>query len=263
MINFLAPSLRIFFKTVDNIREIRLRVNNPIIYYTDRENIIAHILTKEQLEQTIELMSGFSLYAFESELKNGFLTIKGGHRVGIAGEAVTENGKIKTLKNFSSINIRINRQIIGCCKELLPHIMKGEEVLNTCIISPPGFGKTTILRDLIRNLSEKFTIGVVDERSELAACHLGIPQNDLGKRTDILDACPKSIGMEMLLRSMAPQIIAIDELGSGEEEQVKKILTAGIKLICTMHGSDMKEAKKLGLERYILLGKDFKIRNIE
>ena len=262
MKNLLAKSIRKYFENTENIREIRLRIEKPIIYYREKEYITNHILTKEELHETLELMSGFSLYAYENEIRNGFFTIEGGHRIGVVGTVVIENKEVKTIKNFSSINIRMNREVRGCSDSIINEILKEEGALNTCIISPPNFGKTTLLRDVVRNLSKKFKIAVIDERGEIAASHLGIAKNDIGIRTDVLTGCPKKIGMEMVLRSMSPEIIAVDEISFNEKEEIKQIKTAGVKIICTMHGNSVNEAKKLELEKYILLGKNFKVKEV-
>ena len=262
MKNLLAKNIRRYFENMENMKEIRLRIGMPIIYYKEKEYVTNHILTSEELNETLQLMSGFSLYAYENEIRNGFFTIEGGHRIGIVGNCVIENKKVKTIKDFSSINIRINKEIKGCSNNIINEILIGDEIFNTCIISPPNFGKTTMLRDIIRSLANKFKIAVVDERGEIAASHLGIPKNDIGIRTDVLTGCPKKIGMEMVLRSMSPEIIAVDEISFEEKEEIKQIKTAGVKIICTMHGSKIDEAKKLELEKYILLGKNYKIKEI-
>ncbi len=154
----------------------------------------------ELIRALMEIFARHSLYAYEREISQGFLTIRGGHRIGITGKAVVESGHVKTVRDISSLNIRIAHEIKGCAKSVLPHLLSGEEFLDTLVISPPGAGKTTLLRDLIRELSSGGSWGsgknvsVVDERSEIAACFGGVPQCDLGPRTDVMDGCPKGRG---------------------------------------------------------------------
>ena len=181
---------------------------------------------------------------FEEEIKNGFITVQGGHRIGITGRTVLKDGKISSLTDFSGINIRISHQIKGCGENILPYLLKGTQVLSTVIISPPGEGKTTLLRDLIRLLSVKGkNVSVADERGEIAGSFNGVAGNDLGDHTDIMDGCPKNEGMLMLLRSMSPDVIAVDELGGYEEiRSVELILTSGVSFLCTVHGSGMEDA---------------------
>lgn len=245
----------------DKIDEIRLRIGQPVWLLYDRkcgyllkngtfgkERKKAHIVTALELRETMEYVSDYSMYAYENQLKQGYITIQGGHRVGIAGKVVLENGKIKTITEIGMLNIRFARAYIGCSKKVMPYITEQNDIVSTLIISPPGGGKTTLLRDLIRELaSEKGgkTVGVVDERSEIAACYLGIPQNDLGVTTDVLDACPKAEGMLMLLRSMAPEVIAVDEIGTKEDLQaICRVANCGCKILATIHGSSMEEMKE-------------------
>lgn len=260
------------------LQEIRLRIGQPvIILYRGREYIlpkdsqVKSRVEKEDMRETIEYISDYSLYAYENELKQGFITIEGGHRVGIAGQVVLEHDKVKNMKYISSVNIRVAHEMPGCASRLFPYITVDRKLCHTLIISPPRCGKTTILRDLIRQISDGnewikgCTVGVVDERSELGACYLGIAQNHLGMRTDILDCCPKAEGMLMLIRSMAPEVIAVDEIGAGEE--VHAMICAmhcGCKMIATVHGNSIEEIRKKPLfeqmmrerrfERYVVLG---------
>ena len=199
------------------------------------------------------------------------VAIEGGHRVGVAGKVIMEEEKVKNIQYISSVNIRISHEVIGCADSLLPYITKNKQVCHTLIISPPCCGKTTLIRDLIRQISDGnqyvkgCSVGVVDERSELGGCYLGIAQNHLGSRTDILDCCPKAEGMIMLIRSMSPQVIAVDEIGTREDiHAVEYAMQCGCKLIASVHGLDMEEAKNkpvLGelirrrmFERYVVLG---------
>ena len=249
---------------LEELYEIRLRVNAPmIVIYGGKEYFVAKdgrltknmqnvcMIEAEDLRETMEYVSNYSMYAFEEEIRKGFITIQGGHRVGIAGKTVLDGDKIKSLKYIS-------------------YIMKKNNVCHTLIISPPMCGKTTLLRDLIRQVSdgnrylEGKTVGVVDERSEIAGSYQGIPQNDLGIRTDILDCCPKAEGMMMLIRSMSPEVVAVDELGDYEDiHAIESVIHCGCKLFATVHGSSIDDMKRKPLmqrlmqekvfERYIIL----------
>ncbi|MEE1315285.1 MAG: stage III sporulation protein AA [Faecalimonas sp.] len=253
------------------LQEIRLRIGKPMIVISNgRERVFPGSVSREDFQETLEYVSNYSLYAFENELKQGFLTIAGGHRVGVAGQVLLEQGRVKNMKQISSLNIRVSHEIPDCAKLILPYVTKEGQIYNTLLISPPRCGKTTLLRDLIRQVSDGgpylcgSTVGVVDERSELAACYMGVPQNQLGLRTDVLDCCPKAEGMLMLIRSMGPQVIAVDEIGSREDIQaLEYAMHCGCKMLATVHGSSMEEICRKPLfdrlvseeifERYVVL----------
>lgn len=225
------------------ITEIRLRAGKPIMVYSNNnEKILNCKASQSIIKKTVELISGYSLYAWEDELRAGFITLPGGCRAGLCGKAVTEDEKIKTMTHISGINMRIKHEIKGCADILFKLI---PEFGHMMIISPPGCGKTTLLRDLARNISNRGkTVAIVDERSEIAGSYMGLPQNDVGLRTDILDRCPKSKGMIMLLRSMSPQVIVADEIGSRNDiEAIEQIVNAGVKIICTVHGSGIDDIR--------------------
>ena len=263
------------------LQEIRLRIGKPLIIVSDNIEFVLHkIIEKEELMEILEYVSSYSLYAFENELKQGFITIEGGHRVGITGQVQIEEGEVKNIKHISSMNIRISHEVLNCADVIFPYITEDKQICNTLIISPPRCGKTTMLRDLIRQVSDGnrwvrgCTVGVVDERSELGGCYLGVPQNQLGIRTDILDCCPKSKGMLMLVRSMSPQVIAVDEIGSAEDiHALEYAMHCGCKMIATVHGTSMEEIRKKPIldelvkrhkfERYVVLGNTHHIGEIE
>lgn len=239
------------------IREIRFRVNRPVAMNIGGREVFLmdgnrpYIADRALLKQMLEYMSGFSVYAFEEEIRQGYITLTGGHRVGISGKPVVRGGEITHFHYISGFHFRISHEVRGAGKELLPYLYEGGTLCNTLILSPPGFGKTTVLRDLVRLISDGneygrgMNVGVVDERSEIAGCYLGTPQNDVGMRTDLLDDCPKAQGMQMLLRAMGPQVIAVDELGGKEDVQaVLKTSRCGIKMVMTAHGADINELRQ-------------------
>ncbi len=269
------------------LQEIRLRIGQPVtVLYQNEELILPTMysekkrLGKQEMKETIEHISNYSLYAYEHELKQGFITIEGGHRVGMAGQVIMEGGKIKNMKYISSINIRVSHEVLNCANKIFPYITYNKQMYHTLIISPPRCGKTTLLRDVIRQISDGnrwikgCTVGVVDERSELGGCYLGVIQNNLGMRTDILDRCPKADGMIMLIRSMAPQVVAVDEIGAKEDvHAIEYAMHCGCKMLATAHGDSMEEICKKPIfeklirekrfERYVILSNRYRLGGIE
>ena len=257
-------------KDWENAKEIRIRNGKPIIISRfDKDIIIDHIASSEDILRLIENFSENSLYKVQNEINEGFITIKGGHRIGISGTGVIENGKIKNIKYISSLNIRIAREVLGCSNNLLDSLCKeqGENLENTIIISPPGCGKTTLLRDLIRNLSNGYknlipkVIGVVDERNEISATYMGQAQNNLGIRSDVMSSCQKTIGIRLMIRSMGPDIVATDEIGTDEDiESIGQAIVSGVNLLVTSHGNSLEDIpeelrKKNVFKNVVVLGK--------
>ena len=232
-------------------------------------------ISREDVEETLQCAVRYSLYAYEEELRQGFLTVQGGHRIGVSGRVVLERGEVKTIQPVTFLNIRISHEVKGCADKILPYLYDNAtgRFRHTLILSPPRCGKTTLLRDIVRQVSDGTaryagqTVGVVDERSEIAACFQGIPQNDVGERTDVLDCCPKAAGMMMLIRAMAPEVVAVDEIGGERDlEAMRYAMNCGCQILATVHGTSMEDVeKKPGLrdflredsfERYLVLGNE-------
>ena len=276
LIKIFSKDIREILKQVtvdfEQVQEIRLRVHAPLLmicnnreYYITREGNLsmraeeAYLVTREALKETLDYMSSYSLYAFEEEIKQGFITIQGGHRIGIAGKTITDGHGIRSMKFISFINVRLSHQVKGCAESVLPYLYDRDMIFHTLIISPPRCGKTTLLRDIIRQVSNGsaehagLTIGVIDERSEIGACYQGIPQNELGIRTDILDCCPKAQGMMMLIRSMAPEVVAVDEIGGENDlEALRYVMNCGCRILATVHGNSMEDIReKPGLSSFL------------
>ena len=268
------------------LQEVRLRIGKPLLCICDgKERMIGnqrdgpYIVTKEDVKEMLQYVSNYSLYAYEQEMKQGFITIEGGHRVGMTGQAIIEDGRVKNLRYISSLNLRMSHEIKGCADPIFSYVISGNRVCHTLIVSPPRCGKTTLLRDMIRQISDGNlylkgkSVGVVDERSEIGGCYMGVAQNELGIRTDILDCCPKAEGMIMLIRSMGPEVIAVDEIGTEEDvHAVEYAMHCGCRLIATVHGQSVEELKRKPVferliqekrfERYILLGNQTRVGEI-
>lgn len=249
------------------LKEVRYRLSRPIMldfgssfnsYGKADKNDISYILGK---------LSDHSLNSVKESLCKGYITLSGGIRAGISGEAVLKNGEITFLHNINGINFRIPREKNGIADRILNDIFDGKNVFNTLVLSPPMMGKTTLLRDIARQLSSYFNVCVIDERNEIAACVNGIPSFDVGDRTDIISGSPKDVGIIMAIRSLSPDVILTDEIGS-----VKDVLAlydaagSGVKFIASMHGEDQNDAKQKQslnilfanniIKRIIILGKN-------
>ena len=240
-------------ENIENIEEIRLRAEKPLaLKYENKTKLLDYIVKQQDILQAFEKVCENSVYSYRRQICDGYITIRGGNRVGIVGSAVLENGQVINMNYISSLNFRIARQKIGCSNRIINEILDlgNNSVHNTLISSPPGCGKTTLLRDIIRNVSNGIkilsfagkTVGVADERGEIAAMYKGVPQNDVGVRTDVIDNMPKQYAMRILVRSMAPDVIACDEIGSKEDvEAIDYAVCSGVKGVFTAHGKDLEE----------------------
>ncbi len=258
-----------------SINEIRLRVGKPLIlksgaeeYYADdygaktENEAISYRPDAKDIEEMLNMISDYSLYSVQEQLRSGFITVQGGHRAAFAGRVVTENNKITTIKNIGSVSLRIAEEKKGCGKEAVKYVCENG-LKNTIIVSPVCGGKTTMLRDVVRILSNGgITVGMADERGELAACYMGVAQLDVGRRTDVIDNCPKSYAMSMLIRTMSPDLICADEIGTEEDfNAIKEASLCGSAVICTAHGGNISDILKRCemngaddiFDRYILL----------
>ncbi len=249
---------------IEKIEEVRLRNGKPLMislgskdFFVSKSGSLVSEpyncinINYKHISKTFQLISNYSIYSIEEELKNGFVTVRGGHRVGVTGKAIYGAGGFETIRDISSLNLRIAKEIIGVSNNIMSYIIKKPNTIyNTLLVSPPQCGKTTLLRDIIRNISNGIAdinfnglkVGVVDERSELGGTYRGCPQNDIGFRTDIIDSCRKHEGIMLLLRSMSPNVIATDEIG--DEKDIKAIheaIKAGVKLISTVHGDGIND----------------------
>lgn len=271
----LFPSnLRAYFETVaeqyEDLSEIRIRAARPVVirrrgkeYYLtpggeeketgQNEWMNSFCMEAGQVDQMFSYLCQYSPYAYGEAIKQGFLTVAGGHRIGVAGQVVRTSDGIGGIRNIRFINIRISHEIKGVATEFIPFLFdrKTKKIENCLIVAPPGCGKTTMLRDMIRQISDGDRdrkgcgVAVVDERSEIAGCFMGEPQNDVGVRTDVLDACPKAIGMEMMLRSMSPEVLAIDEIATKKDvETLLLLLHCGVNVLATVHGNSVKEIRE-------------------
>ncbi len=247
---------------LNKLQEIRVKVGKPLnIVLDNTETIFNYVITREDIKAIIQKISNYSLYAFDEDIRQGYITIQGGHRVGLAGQCVIEDNAIKTIRNITSLNIRVCREIVGCSNSLMNSLVENNRVNNTLIISPPKCGKTTLLRDITRNISNGISpIGfkgkrtvVIDERSEIAACYNGIPQMNVGMRTDVYDNCIKSEGMMMAVRGLSPEVIICDEIGTYKDmEGLMMAYNSGVSIIATLHGRNVEELYRRPIFREIV-----------
>lgn len=261
MFDFLAPNIRRIMGKSDlpRLEEIRLRIYQPLSVRSAGRCLFldglgrrssfqdAYRVSPDDIARTVQILTNNSWYAWEDEIRGGYLTVPGGHRVGLCGRAVVEGTKVKTIKSISSLSIRIAREVLGAADEIINVVCPpGKSLIqSTLIVSPPGAGKTTLLRDLARQISYRgFQVVIVDERSEIAACYQGAPQLDVGPQTDVLDGYPKTEGISIAVRALAPQLVITDEIGHPDDATaLAELARCGVGVISSCHGSSINQIR--------------------
>ncbi len=241
---------------IQKLEEIRIRANKPVILKLGQvEIVLNYTITTNEIIGILQNICNNSIYTYQNQICNGFITLPGGNRVGIAGNVVIKDGQVSNISYIYSLNFRISHQINGASDNILKYVLDTENntIYNTLIVSPPGAGKTTMIRDLAKRISNGINeinfrgldVSIIDERGEIAAMTKGITFNDVGIRTDVLDNVPKTIGIRMAVRSMAPKVIIADEIGNKDDVNIiNYAICSGVKCIFTAHGSNMEDLLK-------------------
>lgn len=257
----LPPELRVRAESLPGllqrrVEEIRLRGGRTPTVVVGREELPLPgegLVTRRDLERTVEIATRASAHTALEHVRLGYFTVKGGHRIGLCGSVVLEEGRVKNLTHLSSLNLRVAHAVVGCGEEVLDRLFREGAFVSTLILAPPGGGKTTLLRDLCRLLGESHRVGLCDERGEVAALYDGVPQFDVGERTDVLEGCPKAAGLLALLRGMNPQILSCDEITHPEDSQALSVCAnCGVKLLATVHAQSVDDLSRKPLYRELL-----------
>lgn len=231
----------------EEITEVRLRVGRAAeLVSAERSLQEGEPMEEKAIRKIAAGMLEHSLYAWEEELCRGFFSLPGGCRVGVSGRYAARDGQMRELVHIQALCVRVPREIPGCAKEIAAAALQGPRPRGVLLVSRPGMGKTTCLRDLVRRVSEAgWHVGLVDERGELAAMRGATPTLNVGPRTDVMDACPKDQAIPRLVRSMSPDVIAVDELGSaGDGEAVLEAMRCGVTVMATAHASGFSQARR-------------------
>lgn len=264
--------------SLSQVYEIRLRTNAPVIVCVDGRNfpLLTVSVNCNDLENIIHKAAEYAIYAVLDQMVKGFITIRGGIRIGIAGELVMQNNKVSAVKNFSSLCIRVPHEIKNCAQLVLPYVFTAQRPVSTLIIAPPGAGKTTLLRDLARQIGQQFpclNTLILDERGELAACYLGERQLDVGQNVDVITGGTKAYGFENGIRSLRPDVVITDEIATVEDvAMLHRAVRSGVIVFASVHAAnidDVMTKPDIGqlltqqvFERYIVLQGDGQVGRV-
>ena len=237
------------------VEELRLRAGQPPAAKTaeGEQPLDLRPVTAQELRETLSRAARYSVHSYAESLKNGFVTLGGGHRLGVCGTVAEENGQVVGVRGLASLNLRIARQFTGLAAQIVPWIGDGAPQ-SVLLLSPPGLGKTTLLREWVRLISDKgYTVAVADERSEIAALADGVPQFDVGRCTDVMEGCDKKQAALMLLKTLSPALLAFDEITApADVEAVSLCAHCGTAVVASAHAANVDDLRQRPLYRALL-----------